>query len=216
MRYPLLIAALAVMAPLPQGASQPAGKPVVSNERVTVRDVTLKAGTSGPIEPHPEDSVTVFLQGGTLKIRQSDGTSRAVTRKTNEVVFAPKGGATGLEAVGQPVRVVTIDLHDKVVPPLANTSGLPEGFPRPGANKVLENDRVVVWDYTFVAGQPSPMHFHSRDVVTIYTDDGAVTATTPAGETTVNDHFAGEIKFNPRNRAHTETLTRGKVHIVAV
>src|SRR5258707_3551140 len=102
MRYPLFIATPAVLAPLPQGASPPAGKPVVSNERVTVRDVTLKAGTPGPIEPHTEDSVTVFLQGGTLKVRQSDGTSRLVTRKINEAVFTPKGGATGLETAGAP------------------------------------------------------------------------------------------------------------------
>src|SRR5438105_1459387 len=121
MRYLLLFATLAAMAAppqvVPQAVPQPGATLVVSNERVTVRDVMLKAGTPGPIEQHPEDSVTVFLQGSMLKIRQPDGTSRAVTRKTNEVVFAPKGGATGLEAVAQPVRVVTIDLHDKVVAP---------------------------------------------------------------------------------------------------
>jgi len=200
----------------PQAAVQPGGKLVVSNERVTVRDVTIDPGTPGLREGHAEDSVTVFLRGGTLKVSQSDGTSHVVTRKTNEVVFEPKGGASSLEAVAQPVRAVLIDLHDHVVPALANTSGLHDAFPRPGSKKVLENDRIVVWDYTFVAGQPSPMHFHSRDVVTIYTEDGAVKSTTPAGESVVNDHFAGEIRFNPRDRTHTEALTRGKVHIVVV
>ena len=74
----------------------------------------------------------------------------------------------------------------------------------------------MIWDYTFAAGQPSPMHFHSRDVVTIYTEDGAVTSTTPGGEAVVNEHYPGEAKFNPRNRTHTEVLSRGKVHIIAV
>ena len=63
-----------------------------------------------------------------------------------------------------------------------------------------------------MAGQPTPMHFHSRDVVTIYTDDGAVTSTTPAGDTVTNEPFFGEFKFNPRDPPHTESHTRGKVH----
>ena len=197
-------------------APQSGVTPIVSNERVSVRDVTLTPGKPGPMEQHAEDSVTVFLTGGTVKMTQSDGTSRVMTRNANEAVFAPKGGASRLEAVGRPVRAVMIDLHDHVVAPLPNTTGLPEAFPRPGSKKVFENDRIFIWDYTFVPGQPSPMHFHSRDVVTIYTDDGAVTSTTPAGEVTVNDHVFGQTLFNPRNRTHTEVLSRGKVHIVVV
>jgi quercetin dioxygenase-like cupin family protein len=204
----------------PQAASQ-AGvtrgiTPIVSNERVTVRDVTLTPGTPEPMEQHREDSVTVFLTGGMVKVTQSDGTSRVVTRNANDAVFAPKGGASSLEAVGHTVRAVMIDLHDHAVAPLPNTTGLPEAFPRPGSKHVFENDRIVIWDYTFVPGQPSPMHFHSRDVVTIYTDDGAVTSTTPAGDVTVNNHTFGQTLFNPRNRTHTEVLSRGKVHIVVV
>jgi quercetin dioxygenase-like cupin family protein len=84
------------------------------------------------------------------------------------------------------------------------------------ARRRLETARVLVWDYTFVEGQPSPMHFHPRDVVTIYTEEGAVTATTPQGVQTVNNHHPGEVVFNQRNRAHTEQLSRGKVHIISV
>ena len=216
MRHSLLIAALVAFTVVPQAQPQPGGRPVVSNERVAVRDVTLAPGTPGPMETHAEDSVTVFLQGGTLKVSQADGTSRRVTRKAYEAGFNPKGGASSLEAVDRPIRVVTIELHDRAVPALPNTTGLPEAFPRPGSTKVFENNRITVWDYTFTAGEPTPAHFHSRDVVTIYTEDGAVTSTTPAGDSVVNEHFAGEIRFNPRARAHTEILTRGKSHIVAV
>lgn len=198
------------------GASAGAGsKEIASNDRVLVRDITWSAGAPRPLS-HADETVTVFLRGGTLKVTRPDGTSSTITRKTGDVIVEPRGAADTREAVGPSVRTVVVDLHDKVVPPLPNTSGLPEAFPRPGSKKVLENARIVVWDYNFVPGEASPMHFHSRDVVTIYTEDGAVTSTTPQGETTVNEHHPGEIRFNLRNRAHTEKLTRGKVHIIVV
>jgi len=183
---------------------------------VSVREVTWRNGTLRPTN-HFQDSITVFLQGGRMRIVKLDGATTTVTRKTGDVVAESRGGdADHRDAVDAPVRAIVIDLHDNVVPGIANESGYPDAFPRPGAKKVLETARVLVWDYTFVEGQPSPMHFHPRDVVTIYTEEGAVTATTPQGVQTVNNHHPGEVVFNQRNRAHTEQLSRGKVHIIAV
>ena len=190
-------------------------KELVANGRVTARDVTWRHGTLRPTN-HFQDSITVFLQGGRMRIAKPDGSSSIMTRKTGDVVAERIGPPDNRDAVDAPVRAIVIDLHDNMVPGLANTSGYPDAFPRQGSKKVLETARVIVWDYTFAEGQPSPMHFHSRDVVTIYTDDGAVTSTNPAGVQTVNNHHPGEVVFNLRNRTHTEQLTRGKVHIIAV
>jgi quercetin dioxygenase-like cupin family protein len=190
-------------------------KEVLANGRVSVRDTTWRHGSPRPTN-HFQDSVTVFLEGGRLRISKPSGASAVVTRQTGEVVADPKGDPDTREALDAPVRGIVIDLHDNVVPGLTNTSGYPEAFPRPGAKKVLETARVLVWDFTFAPSQSTPMHFHSRDVVTIYFDEGAVASTTPQGERTVNDHHPGEVRFNPRNRIHTEQLAGGKVHIVAV
>ena len=101
------------------------------------------------------------------------------------------------------------------MPPVPNPSGLPEAFPRPRSRKVLENPRVVVWDYTFERGDPSPMHFHPRDVVTIYLKEGALVSTTPDGTKSDNVFSAGTIRFSPSNRMHTETLVKGESRIIA-
>ncbi len=45
--------------------------PVIDNERVTVWDVKLAPGASGPATPHDEDVVIMFLEGG--QIRTVDG-----------------------------------------------------------------------------------------------------------------------------------------------
>ena len=54
------------------------------------------------------------------------------------------------------------------------------------------------------------MHFHDKDVVVFYQEDGDLQSTTPNGEKTVNPYKPGMIRFNLRDRIHTETLIRGK------
>ncbi|MGA7694772.1 MAG: hypothetical protein WCA76_07070 [Candidatus Sulfotelmatobacter sp.] len=103
-----------------------------------------------------------------------------------------------------------IDLKDHPVTAIANTTGYPLAFPRPGSKKILENARVIVWDYTWTLDVPTPMHFHDKDVVVVYLDDGDLKSTTPDGKVVVNPYTFGAVRFNLRDRTHTETLIRGK------
>jgi hypothetical protein len=47
----------------------------------------------------------------------------------------------------------------------------PPQFPRPGAEKVFENDKVIIWD-EFMSSEPIT-HQHVRDVIAIRLEDGA-------------------------------------------
>jgi hypothetical protein len=69
---------------------------------------------------------------------------------------------------------------------------------------------VIVWDYTWTHGVATPMHFHDKDVVVVYLDDGDLKSTTPDGQVVVNPYTFGAVRFNLRNRTHTETLIREK------
>lgn len=44
---------------------------------------------------------------------------------------------------------------------LLQAAPLPPAYPRPGASKLLENDRVVVWDIAWLK-QQYPLHLRSR------------------------------------------------------
>jgi len=123
------------------------------------------------------------------------------------VTFFPKG--TSNKSLG---KGILIGLKDFKVEPLVNKSGYPAAFPRPGSKKLFENARVVVWDYTWAPGVATPMHFHDKDVVVYYFEDGDLQSTTPSGEKTVNAYKPGMIRFNLRDRSHSETLIRGKQH----
>jgi hypothetical protein len=113
-----------------------------------------------------------------------------------------------------PAKALVITLKDKKVAPIANRSGYPNAFPRPNNIKLYEDARVIVWDYTWTLGTPTPMHFHDKDVVVIYLDNGTLKSTTPDGKSMTNQRHFGETYFNPRDRVHTETLTEGKLRAV--
>jgi hypothetical protein len=166
-------------------------KPVIDNERVTVWDVTWSKGQLNPAVSD-RDVVTMRLTGANA------GTAS----------FSAKGGEREKPG-GIGARWLVIELKDHPVPRLENKTGYPPAFPRPHSKKLLENDRVVVWSYRWNPGEPTPMHFHDKDVVVVYLEPTALTSTTPEGAKTLNDYKAFDIRFNKGNRTHTELLERG-------
>ncbi len=166
---------------------------IVDNERVTVREIGAPTPLAIPIGG-VNDAVVVFLDN----------------EKVGNVALVPKGSSVSSR------RAIVVELKDRKVAPYPNTAGYPNAFPRPGSTKVLENDRVVVWDYTWTTGLATPVHFHDKDVVVVYLAEGALTSTTPDGVSAVNEHSFGYAKFNPGNRVHTETLTRGSARAIII
>ena len=173
-----MIPLLLLSAMLAQAAPVSAQKPLIDNERVAVWEVT-DATTVQPF-----DAVVVSLSGN--------------------VAFLPKGTTPKVAAGKTAERSIIIDLKDHPVPPIANTSGYPLAFPRPGSKKILENERVIVWDYTWTPGVATPMHFHDKDVVVVFLDDGDLSSTTVDGKVTLNSFTPSTVRFNPRGRTHTK------------
>jgi hypothetical protein len=102
------------------------------------------------------------------------------------------------------------------VQPIPNTSGFPLAMPRPGAKVILDNEHVTAWDYTWTINKPTPMHFHDKDVVVMFLQEGDLKSTTNKGEVTLNQYKPGTIRFNARDRTHTEELVRGTQRAIIV
>ena len=92
----------------------------------------------------------------------------------------------------------------------ANATGAFTGMRLVIQDVITENDKVVVWDFTWTTGVPTAMHFHDKDVVVVYLENGALKSTTPDRQSVVNELTPGLIRFNARERVHTEELVRGK------
>jgi hypothetical protein len=170
-------------------------KPIIDNDRVAVWDITWTKGASVPAGSAAFDTVEMYIAGP----------------KKAQAVFTPRGGRPAAHETSDsnPPRSIFIELKDHPVPPVANKTGYPNAFPRPRVKKLLENNRVVVWSYVWNPGEPTPMHFHDKDVVVTYLEATALTSTTPDGKKVFNEYKSGETRFNLRDRTHTELLTRG-------
>jgi len=142
-----------------------------------------------------------------------DVSDPATALSFDAVVVSLSGGAAFLSKGATPStagRSMVINLKDHPSGPIANTTGYPLAFPRPGSRKILENEKVIVWDYTWSPGVATPMHFHDKDVVVVYLDDGELRSTSLDGNVVTNPFKFGMVTFNRGNRTHTETLVRGK------
>ncbi len=162
-------------------------KPIIDNERVTVWDVTWAKGQPNPLPRTDHDFVAVSLT------------------KRGTAVFKHKGETPGEEGA----RTVVIELKDHPVAPIENKSGYPLAFPRPHVKKLMDTARFTVWSYRWNPGEPTPMHFHDKDVVVVYMEDTALRSTTPDGKSVVNEYKSGEARFNRSGRIHSELLMRG-------
>jgi hypothetical protein len=163
-----------------------AAEPVIDNERLTVWD------TTSALPPARHDFVAVSLS--------HKGTA----------VFGHAGDLPSRDGE----RTVVIELKDQPLPPIGNPSGFPLAFPRPHVKKLLENARVVVWSYVWHPHVPTPMHFHDKDALVVFEASGALQSTTPDGKSIVNEYTFGDIRFNRRDRIHTELLLRGHARAV--
>jgi hypothetical protein len=198
-----MIRTLLLCAILFQPNPQTAPKPSIDNDRVTVWEVT------GHATVQPVDAVVVTLSGHAAFVPK--GTTPTVPGDSNAGDSKTGDSKTG---DSKTERSIVIDLKDHPVAPIANTSGYPLAMPRPGSKKILENDRVIVWDYTWTPSVPTPMHFHDKDVVVVFLEEGDLSSTTPDGKVTTNAYTPGTVRFNTRDRTHTEMLVRGKQHAI--
>jgi hypothetical protein len=163
----------------------------------------FQCGTQAALKPVIDnDRVAVWYATDSDEARPLDA---VVVSASGNAAFVPKGTAPKVSG-----RSLIIELKDHPVAPIANPTKYPLGFPRPGSKKLLENDRVIVWDYTWQPGTPTPMHFHDKDVVAWFLEDGDLKSTTPDGKEAVTQYTSGTVRFNQRDRTHSETLVKGK------
>jgi hypothetical protein len=153
------------------------------------------------------------------KVAVTDGTD-ATAHSHDTVVVDLNARSARYVKQGEPVaatgRSIIIDL---IAPPegaLPNPKNLRAPFDRPGIEKLLDNDRVTVWRYTWESGKKTPEHFHRNDVVVVYTAEGTLASITPDGKTQMNPHTFGFTKFSPKGRVHQEELVKGQASAVMV
>jgi hypothetical protein len=75
--------------------------------------------------------------------------------------------------------------------------------------KIIDNNRVNVWDFTWTKGRKTPVHFQDKDVVIVYLSSGTVRSIPLNGEPTAAPRSFGEVVFLPGGRTHVEECIDG-------
>lgn len=83
----------------------------------------------------------------------------------------------------------------------------PPAYPRPGATKLFENQRVVVWNIAWLKGQPSPLHRHVYDLAGVYYAPGDRMIIAVDGTKRPVTTKAGDIAFQRKGITHIEEGT---------
>ena len=172
------LASVALIASLKAQGFPPAfpregSRKVLENSRVIIWDATWPKGTATVLHEHPVDYLSVTLVEGVVKLTGRDGTSSVATAPFGSVRFNPKGTIHAEEGISDHERrAIMVEL--KTVPRPAEAAVTRSGFPRNGATKGLENERVAVWDVTWIQGQQIPRRQQGRDAVVVFLKGGVI------------------------------------------
>ena len=184
---------------------------VLSNDRVNVWQVIWPKGQPTAMHEHPFDQLSVTLSGGTVRVTRL-GREPVVNHSTvGSVAFTSKGTVHTEEGLSDvPQRKIMLEL--KPSPPTDAVSS-----PREGAVKLLENDRLIAWEFTWKTGQTVPRRQNQLDSVTVFIEGGTISYLPEHGSATYSTKSAGEVVYTPHSqRPQIEQAVRGSPRAVIV
>ncbi len=198
--------------PLVSALPRPGATQILDNNRGTVWDVIYPPGKSTGMHRHATDFVGVELVDTMLKVTTPDGVAHVSPIHRGQIYMLPKG-LTHIEenVIGKPQRnSILIELKDAGPHDYANSGKDAAGFTADGAKKVVDNNRVTLWDWT--AG-PTKAFFQTHDMFLVPMDPGTLTVSgdEPSQALPV---AGGQVIFLPGG--HTRTLQAPGVRIAVV
>jgi hypothetical protein len=187
------------------------------SDSFVIWDVTWENGKSTGMHEHVLDQVSVFLTEGAVKITRPDGTWSIEQERIGSVLFELKGTVDAEEgASDKPSHAIVFQLKDVVPAKWPITEGIPGQYPRAGAVKLFETDRITVWDETRRRGVRSPLHLHYNQVAGVWLEGGRIRSISE-GATEMLSKKPGEVLIGrPRKAPHTEETVEGVPRIVAI
>ncbi|MBZ5604255.1 MAG: hypothetical protein LAO79_18290 [Acidobacteriia bacterium] len=160
------------------------------NDRVTVWEVNWLKGVMQPVHRHRYDMAGVYLRFGQITVTGPDEPVPASPKpgpvfEIPRPYYQPKGVTHREVAFGgpnDPERLgIMCDLKDSTPQPFEVPPGMMTAFPREGAKDVLDNARVIEWDYTWKPHAPVARHVHDKDSIEVFLEGGTIKRTMAEG-----------------------------------
>ena len=194
------VQAVSAQPALPPPFPRPNAARLLDTDRIAVWDIVWPLGQPTAMHRHPYDQVGTYYASGGRLITTPDGAVRAAITKVGSLSTTRKG-TTHIEDgnTDPPLRAVFIELKKETASGLAPAdTGGPALFPRDGAARVLDDNRVTVWDYTWASGASGLQYRPARETVIVWLGAGTLRVTRRDGSATVSDVVAGTMRHIPR------------------
>lgn len=200
----LLFVAVAQAQTYPPAFPRDGAKKLFENARVAVWDVVWPKGQPSPLHEHRYDQVSVTLVGAMVRVTKLDGTSTVNQSAPGSVTFTAKGTVHREEGLSDPPQhKIMVEMKGA-----AKKEGAAAGSPGDGAVKLMENERVIAWDYTWKAGRVAAPRANEHDTVWVFLEGGALSIRGAL-------RTAGQAIYMPASTdAAAEQVVRGTPHAV--
>ena len=177
---------------------RPNATKILSTDQVVVWRVVWPKGEPTALHRHPHDQVGTYYAPGGRVITGLDGKKREVTTAVGDLSNTKKG-TTHIEegSTDSPLRAVFLELlHDGPSGRLDTSSSVAPAFPREGAEKRSDDERVTVWDYTWPTGTSTGEMRYPRNTVTVWLGTGSIRVTSSDGDSTTVAAAPGEMRYS--------------------
>ena len=178
----VLLSSPAIAQTYPSAFPRDGAKKVAEDDHFVIWDVTWEKGKPTGMHELPLDqvSVNITVDGlSAIRITRPGGAWSIEQEKSGSVRFESKGTVEQEEgASDRPSRAFVFQLKDVAPPHWPIKEGVPGQFPRVGAVKLFETDRVIVWDDTWLPGMQKPLHTHYTQGAVTYYQPGVIHSTT--------------------------------------
>jgi hypothetical protein len=189
----------------PPAFPRPTAKKLFETDSIVVWDIVWPKDYATPLHRHLYDQVGTYYATGGRIITSPEGEKRSSTTPVG-ALSTTRRGTTHIEqgATDPPLRAVFIEMKRDT------GSGQPEAaaatappWIRDGAKTLLDDERVVVWDYTWKPGAPAPATY-TRDTVVVWLSGGKVRLTPRGAAAQVVNVVPG--RTDRYNRGASETV----------
>ena len=189
---------------------------LLDTDRITVWDIVWPKGQPTAMHRHVYDQVGTYYARGDRLITTPDATVRAVITEVGSLSTTKKG-TTHIEEGNSdpPLRAVFIELKQETASGLADADvGGPASFPRDDAKKILDDERVTAWDYTWPSGSEGLRYRPARETVIVWLGAGKLRVRQRGGASTVSDVNAGTMHHLARGSNETLEIVGGSPRVI--
>ncbi|HUE66130.1 MAG TPA: hypothetical protein VMO78_17295 [Rhizomicrobium sp.] len=201
----------------PPAWPRPGATLLVDNDRGAAWNVVYAKDKPTPMHRHRYFFAGLDLNTATIRVTQPDGKSGLHPVVKNRMWYLPRDLTHQEMSTTEPGRhTVVIDIKEKSIPEATNSTDFPTDKYAPYQEKIVDNDRVTIWDCAWSPGADGVTSFDSRDMFLAFAEGGDLSIAVPGQPAKVQHYDSGQAIFLPGGQSRKIGSAGGTIHAMLV